>query len=100
MLGVIQSALLLVGPDAQRDDAVYQKIERIAEGEDSNDNTHQRNQMANEDGRIAVNQPHFFGKNPSEHHAHQTADTMAGEDVERFINGKALLEPDGPIAYQ
>ena len=100
MLGVVQSALLLVGADAQRDDAVHNEIEGIAEGEDPNDNTHQRDQMANEDGRIAMNQPHFFGKNPCEHHAYQSADAVAREDVERVVDGKTRLEPDGPIADQ
>ena len=88
MLGVVQSALLLVGPDAQWDDAVHYEIEGIAEGEDPNDNTHQCDQMANEDGRIAVYQPHFFSKNPSEHHAHQSADAVAREDVERVVDGE------------
>ena len=100
MLGVVQSALLLVGADAQWDDAVHDEIEGVAEDEDPNDNTHQRNQMANEDGRIAENQPHFFGKNPSEDHAHQSSDAVAREDVERVVYGKTRLEPDGPIADQ
>ena len=88
MLGVVQSALLLVGPDAQWDDAVHYEIEGIAEGEDPNDNTHQCDQMANEDGRIAMNQPHFFGENTGEHHAHQATNAVAGEHVQRIINGK------------
>ena len=88
MLGVVQSTLLLVGSYSQGDDAVHNEIEGIAESEDTNDNTHQRNQMANKDGRITVYQPHLFGENPSEYHAHQATDAMAREDVERVVDGK------------
>lgn len=88
MLGVVQSALFLVGTDAQGNNAVHYKIEGIAESEDPNDNPHQRDEMTDEDGRIAVYQPHFFSKNPSEHHAHQSADAVAREDVERVVDGE------------
>lgn len=98
MLGVVQSALLLVGADAQWNDSVHNKIEGIAESEDPNDNAHQGDEMSNEDGCIAVNQPHFFGKNAGEHHAHQTADAVTREDIERVVDGEARLETNGPIA--
>ena len=79
---------------------VHHKIEGIAEGEDPNHNPDQRDEVANENGRIAVNQPHFFGENTGEHHAHQATNAVAGEHVQCIINGKTRLEPDGPVADQ
>ena len=100
MLGVVQSALLLVGTDAQRDDAVHNKIEGITEGEDPNHNPDQRDEVTHEYDRIAVNQSHFFGKNPSEYHAHQSANTVTCKYVQGVVDGKTRLEPNGPIADQ
>ena len=55
MLGVVQSALFLVGAYTQRDDPVHNEVEGVAQDEDPQHNPDQRDDVTNEYGRIAMN---------------------------------------------